>query len=104
MPCDITWMPNAINSYIKIIRYLQTNWTQKEIDKFQLLAEEKILNISNHPHLGVARNYKNPDVRYTLIHRRVALIYKHNQDKKSIELLLFWNTSQNPKRIKKLFE
>ena len=104
MPSDIIWMPNAINSYIKIIRYLQTNWTQKEIENFQLLSEEKIRNISNHPHLGIARNYKNPDIRYTLIHKRVALVYRYNQIKNKIELLLFWNTSQNPKKIKKLFK
>ncbi|SFQ17349.1 hypothetical protein [Parafilimonas terrae] len=93
MPSDIIWMPNAINSYIKIIRYLQTNWTQKEIENFQLLSEEKI-----------ARNYKNPNIRYTLIHKRVALVYRYNQIKNKIELLLFWNTSQNPKKIKKLFK
>jgi plasmid stabilization system protein ParE len=104
MPCDIIWMPNAISSYIKIIHYLQINWTQKEIESFQLLSEEKILNISYHPHLGIAKNYKNPDIRYTLVHKRVALIYRHDQFKNKIELLLFWNTSQNPKKIKKVFK
>jgi plasmid stabilization system protein ParE len=93
-------MPEAINSYIKNIRYLQNNWTEKEIAKFELACDKKLKNISMHPHLGTSRANKHPNIRYTLIHKRVALIYRFKPKLNEIELLQFWNTSQNPKKLK----
>ncbi|HYK46414.1 MAG TPA: type II toxin-antitoxin system RelE/ParE family toxin [Parafilimonas sp.] len=95
-------MPNAIHSYIKNVDYLKQNWTGKEVDKFIDLVEKKIHNLSNHPRLGVSRNKKYPNIRLTLIHKRVALIYRHKPAMNEIELLVFWNTSQNPRKLKSI--
>jgi plasmid stabilization system protein ParE len=100
--CKITWMPKAIHSYIKNIDYLREEWTDKEVDTFINLVEKKVYNLSNHPRLGASRNKKYSNTRFTLIHKRVALIYRHKPVKNEIELLLFWNTSQNPKKLKLL--
>ncbi|HRI20110.1 MAG TPA: hypothetical protein PLA68_04130, partial [Panacibacter sp.] len=78
----------------------EQNWTEREIYKFEALTEKKLINISNHPKLGSARNKKYPNIRFTLVHKRVALIYRHKPHKEEIELLVFWNTLQNPRKLK----
>ena len=95
-------MPNAIHSYIKNVDYLKENWTDKEVEKFINLVEKKVYNLSSHPQLGVSRNKKYPNIRFTLIHKRVALIYRYKPSVNEIELLVFWNTSQNPRKLKSI--
>lgn len=100
MVCKIIWLPRAIQTYIDNIQYLQANWTEKEIERFKILVEKKIENISQHPKLGSARSKSTPHIRFTLIHKRVALIYNYKPSKNEIELMVFWNTAQNPKKSK----
>jgi plasmid stabilization system protein ParE len=100
MACKISWTNAAWLSYESNIQYLQQAWTQKEITHFILSVEKKIKNLSNHPKIGSARSKKYPNIRYTLVHRRVALIYRYKPTKNEIELLLFWNTSQSPQKLK----
>ena len=100
MVCEIIWLPRAIQTYISNIEYLQTNWTKKEVEHFKVLVEKKIENISNHPKLGSARGKSQPNIRFTLVHKRVALIYNYKPSHNIIELMVFWNTSQNPRKMK----
>jgi hypothetical protein len=75
---------------------------KNEIKKFVTSVDKKLFNLSNHPRIGTVRNRKYPNVRFTLIHKRVALIYKIQSRKKEIQLLAFWNTYQNPIKLKYL--
>lgn len=100
MACKISWTKRAWLTYEANINYLEKEWTEREIRKFILLIERKITNISTHPWLGSSRNKREPNIRHTLVHKRVALIYKYKPLKDEIELLIFWNTSQNPKKLK----
>ncbi len=100
MVCKIIWLPRAIQTYISNFQYLEANWTEKEVEGFKVLVEKKIENISHHPKLGSARNKSTPHIRFTLIHKRVALIYKFKPANNEIELMVFWNTSQNPRKMK----
>ncbi len=52
------------------------------------------------PGIGSSRSSKHPNVRFTLVHKRVALIYRCKPLKKEIELLRFWNTYENPRKLK----
>ena len=99
MVCRIIWLPRAIQTYISNIQYLQLNWTEKEIERFKMLVERKIENISHHPNLGSARNISKQKIRFTLVHKRVALIYKYIPARNEIELMVCWNTSKNPRKI-----
>jgi plasmid stabilization system protein ParE len=96
MPYKIIWQPRAVNTYLKNIKYLKENWSEKEIENFETACSNKLYNISNHPHLGSSRRKKNSNIRFTLINKRVALIYQFKPKKKEIVLLFFWNTYQNP--------
>ncbi len=100
MVCKIIWLPRALQTYISNIQYLEANWTEIEIEHFKILVEKKIENISHHPKLGSARGKNNSNIRFTLVHKRVALIYKYKPSNNKIELMVFWNTAQNPRKMK----
>jgi plasmid stabilization system protein ParE len=100
MDCKINWTNTAWISYESNILYLELAWTAKEISNFVLSVEKRLDNLAKHPRIGNARNKKYPNIRSTLVHKRILLIYKYKPLKSEIDLLLFWNTSQNPKKLK----
>ena len=100
MDCKINWTNRAWRTYQANIKYLEEEWTEKEISQFVLLTDKKIANLSKHPRIGSPRNKKYPNIRYTIVHKRVLLIYKHKPLKNEIDLLVFWNTWQNPRKLK----
>ena len=100
MACKVNWTPKAWQTFQENIFYLKENWTEKEIIHFVSLVDEKITNLSFHPKIGSSKNAKHPNIRFTLVHKRVALIYRYKPRKNEIELLVFWNTYQNPSGLK----
>lgn len=100
MGCKINWTTRAWLTYEANIEYLQKEWTAKEISNFILATDKKIAGLSAHPAIGKPRNKKYPNIRFTVIHKRVALIYKHKPLKNEIDLLVFWNTYRNPGKLK----
>ena len=100
MDCKINWTLRAWQTYEENIHYLQQDWTSKEISNFVVLVDKRLSSLSKHPKTGNPRNKKFPNIRYTLVHKRVVLIYKHKPQKNEIDLLVFWNTYQNPRKLK----
>lgn len=100
MACKIKWTKRAWLTYKANIDYLQNEWTSKEISSFVIQVDERIKNLSNYPRIGKSRNKKYANIRSVTIHKRVVLIYRHKPASKEIHLLVFWNTSQNPERIR----
>ncbi|SRR5258708_18000312 len=99
MVYKIIWQPTALKSYIRNIEYLETVWTQREVKNFIRLVERKLDKIAKLPQLGSLTGKRN-NVRKAVVHKRVILFYKHKPLKGEIELLLFWDTRQNPGRLK----
>ncbi len=81
-------------------RILQLAWTAKEISNFVLLLDRNLMLLAKNPGMGRQRNKSHSNIRCTLVHKRVLLIYKHKPAKNEIDLLVFWNTSQNPRKLK----
>ena len=100
MVYKISWTPKAIESYISNMKYLESAWTEKEVKNFAALVERKIKILSGQPEIGASRNKKQVNVRHTVLHKRISLIYRVKPQKKEIELLLFWNSYQHPSRLK----
>lgn len=100
MACKINWTQRAWRTYEANIKYLEEEWTDREISSFILSVDKKLSNLSKQPGIGSSRNKNTPNVRYTSVHKRVILIYKHKPVKNEIDLLIFWNTWQNPGRLK----
>lgn len=82
------------------MKYLEQAWTEKEIKSFAAVVERKLAILSGQPEIGTSRNKKQPHIRHAVLHKRVSLIYRVKPHKKEIELLLFWDTYQNPSRLK----
>ena len=102
MVYEVVWTEKALISYGENIEYLRRDWSEKEINNFIRLLENKILLLSTQPYIGSPKNKKNPNVRSTVLHKRVTLIYQVSTRNKKIELILFWNTYQHPSLLKKI--
>lgn len=95
----IDWTFSALSSYYEEIEFIYLKWNQKEVLKFEKLVENEIERLSKNPTLG-KMNFKN---NYSIIiSKQTTLIYRINDNAKSIELLLFWNNSKNPEELNKL--
>jgi plasmid stabilization system protein ParE len=100
MVYKISWTLKAVDTYISILDHLETEWTRKEVDQFILAVEKRLLVLTKFPRSGAPRNKRNRNIRFLVIHKRISLIYRINERKKNIELLVFWNSHQNPKELK----
>lgn len=100
MVYEIVWTVKAIESFAEHINYLQEYWTEREIKGFITVVEEKIVLLSDRPNIGSPRSKKHPNIRHTVLHKRVSLIYRVKPKQKRIELLLFWNTYRHPGKLK----
>ena len=99
MACKINWTNRAWKTYEANIEYLLKEWTEKEVQNFVKLIDDKLSHLAKHPQIGASRNKKYPNNRYSVIHKRVALVYKHKPSKNEIDLLVFWNTWAHPRRL-----
>ena len=100
MVFKIVWTTKALQTYTDNMYYLQTAWTEKEVKKFAVTTEKKLSALSKQPGIGAPRNKKQQNIRHTVLHKRVSLIYRINNKKLQIELLRFWNTYQHPSKLK----
>ena len=102
MVYEVVWTLKAAISYGENIEYLRSEWSEKEINNFERLLEKKMLLLSTQPYLGSPKNKKNTNIRSTVLHKRITLIYQINTRKKKIELILFWNTYRDTSLLKKI--
>jgi plasmid stabilization system protein ParE len=101
MDCKINWTNTTWISYESNSLYLELAWTAKEISNFVLSVEKRLDNLAKHPRIGNTR-YKKYPTKYSFYFssQKNLTIYKYKPLKSEIDLLLFWNTSQNPKKLK----
>ena len=52
------------------------------------------------PEIGKSKSKKDKNIRQTMLHKRIILIYRTKPRSRKIELLLFWNTYRHPSRLK----
>ncbi len=101
MVYKIAWTPEALQTYLQIINYLEQKWTEREIKNFAQSVEDKIELLKSFSGIGSLFDKKRK-LRKTLVHKHVQLYYRIRPVKKQIELVSFWNTYQNPDKLKKL--
>ncbi len=95
----ITWSKEATSAFFEVCSYLLDTWTLKEVEQFKVRVDEKLAILKANPRLG--RNTgKHPNIHKTLLHKKVLLIYRYKPVKKEIVLLNFWNTQQDPSKLK----
>jgi len=99
MVYEIIWTQKAVQSYARNMQYLHEEWPLNVTLKFIGLLKSKLELLTRHPYIGSARNKKDNNLRFTVLHKRVVLVYRVKVRKKQIELLLFWNTYHNPGKL-----
>jgi len=72
----------------------------QEISNFVFKVEAKVKLLSLQPKLGSPRSKSHSNIRHTLIHKRISLIYRIQPSINTIELLLFWNNYKHPSKLK----
>ena len=92
----VVWSTRATASFDKIINYLEQNWSEKEIEKFINYTQKIIIQISSTTVTFRSSGKKN--IHEVLVTKHNLLIYRiyHHQ----IELLVFYDTRQHPKKKK----
>lgn len=99
MVCEIKWLQGAVDSYISNIKYLEKEWTNKEVLQFKKTVSGTIEILSRYPRLG-RPSAKRKNVRRMVIHKKVSLYYMYNVKEHSIYLMIFWNNLQKPNKLK----
>ncbi len=94
---QIIWTKLAKNDYWKNIEYLEVEWTLQDVYNFMDKVDALIELLLRQNLIFKSTNYKN--VFQVPVTKQITLYYKvlKNND---IELLRFWNTYQNPKKLK----
>jgi plasmid stabilization system protein ParE len=95
MAYEIVWTKKARETTEKVVDYLENNWSAKVADYF-------IDNIHFHLSMLASGSLKgrplktNSKIKSVLITKHNRLYYRER--KNSIQLLLLWDTRQNPKK------
>ncbi len=90
----VVWTPEAEATFDAIIKYLEVDWTDKEITYFINSTERVIKLVSEHPKMYRKTNKKH--IHKALITPHNLLIYKIYSSR--IDLLTFWDTRKSPRK------
>ncbi|WP_459212307.1 hypothetical protein [Aquimarina rhabdastrellae] len=98
----VVWTPNAELSYAKELENINENWSINEVIEFMDLVDDFVKNLENGLIQGNISTKNN--MRSFVISRQTTLYFDVHEDLKIIELLLFWNNKENPKKLKKFLK
>jgi plasmid stabilization system protein ParE len=90
---EVIWSNKARKSFINVVEYILSEWTQKEVDKFVRITDSHTLLIS----AGILNGRpagKRKNVFSDLLDKHNRLYYKKSSH--SVFLLEFWDTRRNP--------
>lgn len=94
----VEWTDNALEELQQTFDYLESNFTEKELNKLAVEIEQFVALISKNPTLFPASDIK--DIRKVVIKKYNTMYYRILEDK--VEILSFFSNRQNPKK-RKLF-
>lgn len=92
----VIWNDLALLDYHNNIDYLLKEWTDKEAIKFIDEVESLIFKLKQGNIEFKESGYQN--IKECVVLKQITLYYQHIS-KNKIELLRFWNTSQDNKRL-----
>lgn len=92
---EVVWTERATNAYWQIIDYLQEEFGEGAVIQFVTKVHNKIELISYNPYL-FRKSKTQKNIFLTSIHKRTTLVYRYRPIKKTVQLLLFWNTRMDP--------
>lgn len=93
---SIIWSPKAHKDFAKIIDYLFTEWTLKEIQKFIDQVEEAI-SILEKGNVDF-RTSRFKTLHVAVISNQISIYYRI-QSKNKVEIVRIWDNRQNPSKL-----
>ena len=95
MEPKVVWTPQAVVGLEKVLKYLEREWTRKEINKLQMNLNKVIRQIKRYPALFPAPS-EYPELRKALIDKNNYLVYRFDNSKNAIIIINFRGTRQSP--------
>jgi plasmid stabilization system protein ParE len=96
---SVIWLPNAQDTFYDALNYLLNNFSEKDAEIFSEKATEKLRSVRLNPYVGRPSKLVKGIYKFN-IHKRVDLIYRYKPRKKQLIIMRFWNTLQNPGRMR----
>lgn len=93
---QIIWTELAKLEYWENIEYLEREWTLNDVYNFMDKTDDLIRLLAKQNLIFKPTNYK--DIFQVPVTKQVTLFYKIEDF--NVELLRFWNTYQNPNKLK----
>ena len=96
MSYTVKWLPEAELTFAMVMEYLEQNWSSKEVETFINRTDEVIDFIAQRPHQYIYS--KKKDAYRAVVTKQISLYYRLKS--KEVELLVFWDTRQDPSKLK----
>lgn len=93
----VLWTDFALSELAQTIKYLEENWTEKDVRNFSVKLEETIVFISQNPNLFQSSEIKK-DVRRAVVTKHNTLYYRLVNN--HFEVVSFFSNWQNSKKRK----
>lgn len=95
----ISWTPTARRTYFNVLDHLEKTWAEREIQNFINEVDNLLDQIKHNPGM-FEESKKKKNVRKGFITKHNTLYYRVMPRKKELQLLLFWDNRQDPKKLK----
>src|SRR6185312_4846069 len=96
---EIFWTPTAQKSFKKIVDYLETNWTVREVSNFVNDTVNLLSNLKRQPEM-CRPSVKRKNVRIGTVNKKKQIVYHYQPRKRQIVVLLFWSPKEDPAKFK----
>lgn len=98
MSVQINWTLESQRTFNENLEYLSREWDMSVINDFLDRVEEALGHVRVNPKLYPLHRPEE-NIHRCVIHERIVLYYRLVNDQ-TIDLLTFWNTAQDPDRLK----
>lgn len=99
MAVEVKWSEESKKTFDNNIAYLLKEWSEKEVRTFVQQTEYVLSRLQEHPE-SYNPSLKHKQVRRARLNKYITLYYRYYSSRKEIILLSFWNTRQDPGRLK----
>jgi plasmid stabilization system protein ParE len=97
MALNIVWTDRSLSNLNNIKRYLNKNWSERELRIFLKALDEKLTFITIQPEAFPLSSYRK-DVRKAVLTKEVSIFYSIKSD--YIRTITLWDNRQNPARMR----
>lgn len=94
----VSWTPTARLTYLKILDYIQKEWTKREVQNFINEVQKVLSQLEQNPDMFQSSK-KIKNVRKGFISRHITLFYRIKLEKKELEHITFWDNRQDPGKL-----